>query len=222
MLRSAFKTRILNYIGDGNEDFDTDFNDWLDEILLEIQSFNNVYWDFLQASTIYNTVNNTNTVSFSTLGIDGDFSKGLTISSSLVPLALDPLPKESIDSVLGSDTGNPIYFSRHNSNLYFFPTPVTGNLPVLTLKYYKDISLPTDDSDDVNTVTGMNDSWNQIIIKGLKWKALDEIDDIRVTSMRRMFEQGVLSMAQNSADIIEDDKEKFDRKNIPNVDDEVR
>jgi hypothetical protein len=147
----------------------TEALDWLNNILTEYEASG--LWRALEAETTYQTENNVASVAFSASKFPAaaltDYSKALMISSDepreLVYKSFSQLKVLAADGA----TGNPKFFTIRGAKLYLHPTPVTGSLPILTLYYYKDMTLPTADGDDIETVCGVVRKHQGFIIDGL-------------------------------------------------------
>jgi hypothetical protein len=143
--------------------------DWLNNILTEYEASG--LWRSLEAETTYQTENTVASVAFSASKFPAaaltDYSKAMMISSNeprqLVYKSFSQFKVLTADGA----TGNPKYFTIRNSKLYLHPTPATGSTPILTLYYYKDITLPTADGNDLETTSGIVRKHQGFIMDGL-------------------------------------------------------
>jgi hypothetical protein len=153
----------------------------IDIVLEEIENLTN--WWFLEKITTYQTENNVSSVAFSASKWPAaaltDYSKGMEISSVNAPYNLIPVSKHILDALNDGTSGNPRFFALYNEILYLFPIPTTGSLPLLTIKYYKNVTLPTADGDVIETVVGINKKYLPFIISGLISYMTQEEDDTR-------------------------------------------
>lgn len=205
MTRSDIITRATNIIGDSN--LLVDARNWLDNILLEIESVG--YWRFLENEVTYQTVSGTQNVTFTTLTIT-DYSKGITIRSG-EPRKLIQLSKSALDEANDGALGNPKFFAIWNDSLYLYPTPTTGSVPILTIKYYQNITLPTADANDILTTVGIKQKWHKFLIDGVTHEGFNYLDDTRAEKYRMLFDRDLMLMLKDNEDYFTIRESKFDK-----------
>ena len=186
MTRTQLMTRCLEVIGDST--LTTQASEWLDNILLEIDGLG--YWRFTEGTDTIATTNNAGDYAEPTL-----YSKGLIITPGV---AGKPLTQTSLWGLLAARTdartGPPEQFALFNARVYVYPTPVTGNLPVLQCFFYKQITLPTDSSTDLVTLTGIKQKWHKYLLDGMIAQGLKHIDDERQDAAQAQWDQDKVIM----------------------------
>lgn len=165
MTRIQLVTQSLSVLGDTT--LATDAANWVDDVLYEMATAG--FWYFLEKEATYQTENTVANVLFSAAKWPSaaitDYSKGLIVTSD-EPRILKPLSKAQFEAKAASSvTGNPTHYTFWKAGLYLYPTPVTDSLPIITVRYFKNITVPTGDADGIETITGMPTKW----VKLLKW-----------------------------------------------------
>jgi len=166
MTRTQLISRALTILG--NTSLTSEAADWLNEILYEIEAA--TAWKFLETTTTYQTENAVSNVAFSASKWPAaaltNYSKGMFIQSA-EPRKLEPISKDEFLSRNDGATGYPKFFSIWDDTLYLYPTPITSYLPLLTVHYYKEITVPTADGDDLETVCGLIPKLQSVLKYGL-------------------------------------------------------
>lgn len=194
MLRSELETRCLEIVGD--ENLTTEFPRWLDTVLRKLESVGK--WEFLNAETTYQTENTVQSKTLAALSIT-DYRKGIFINSPNWPYRLVKVPIDTIRE-MGSRTGDPCVFALWKDTLYFSPIPVTGNTPLLTIGYFKVMTLPTADDDDIETVTGMPSDWvESFLLDGVLGQGFLSEEDSRAQRYIDKFEEKHLPLMLQEA-----------------------
>lgn len=194
MLRSELQTRCLNIIGD--QSLTTKFTQWLDTVLTKLEAAGK--WDFLNTEKTYQTVDATASVTLTDLSIT-DYRKGIFITSPNWPRRLVKVPIDTVRE-MGARTGDPCVFALWKNTVYFSPVPETGNTPLLTIGYYKAMTLPTADGDDIEDVTGIRSDWVPgYILDGTIGQGFLSEDDPRHTEMINKFEKEHLPLMLQEA-----------------------
>jgi len=208
MTRGQLITRALRLVGDTG--LTDEARDALDDILLKIEAIG--YWEYLQASTTYATVNTTDSATLATLSIT-DYSKGMWVSSSAKPYKLSRISHEAMKELQGGGkTGNPHRMSMFNDTVYLHPQPVTGSLPTLTLHWFKQTTLPTDDGDELSTTPGMPKKYHSFLIDGVAATLLSQQDDTNAQLYIQSFLAGIQMMILDNGDYTPDDGNKLDEE----------
>jgi len=196
MTRLELITIALRTVGDTS--LGTEAIEALNNSLREIEALNR--WVFLEASTTYQTENTIQNVAFSASKWPSaaltDYSKGMRIKSVSKPYILTPKSKDALDANKDGSTGLPKEFAIREDTVYFNPTPVTGLIPLLTIEYYKTISIPSADDDVIKTVTGLPDKYLPVLILGVIDKMIKEIQDGRDFSAN--WEKGLQFMSADN------------------------
>lgn len=200
MTRTQFITILLRTVGDTS--LTSEAADALDLVLYDLESRAN--WVFLEAGTTYQTENNTSGVLFSASKWPSaaltNYSKGMNIASSLPPYHLTPISKQAFNIMHDGTTGAPTHFAVFNETLHLFPTPVTGatTLPILAIFYHKTITVPTQDSDVLETTIGIGSKYLPHLMTGVIHRLLQEENDDR--GFEDKWKEALLTMlADNSA-----------------------
>lgn len=190
---------------------------WLEELLLDIETRG--YWRFLLTSTTYQTENGVQSVSFSAAKFPSaaitDYSKGLSVESD----ALTPVITTSYEAIreliIEGYTGDVEYAAYHNGSLYVEPKPDGTNTPILTLWYYKNITLPTDTTDDIEDDIGLVQKWQPYLLAGMKMKAYEFMgDETRQQSESQRYEQGIQIMLADGADYYTPKEQTVDKPSL--------
>lgn len=213
MTRGELLDQALKLLGNANELANS--RNWLNNILYEIESVG--FWEFLEAETTYQTENNVGSVAFSASKWPAaaltDYSKGMSIYSA-EPRRLVQVSKEAFDEMSDGSTGNPRFFALRTDTLYLYPTPVTGTLPLLTVKYLKEITLPTDDSDDMETVTGIKPKYHKFLIDGVVSEGFQFDNDNRYDRQRALFDRHLTVMLKDNEDFVSYKESIYDKKTL--------
>jgi hypothetical protein len=193
MTRTQLVTQALAILG--NTTLTTDAANWVNDILYELEASG--LWKFLESTTTYQTEDTVQSIAFSASKWPAaaltDYSKGMFIESS-EPRKLEYLPKEDFLSLVDGSTGTPTHFSVWNSTLYLFPTPATGALPLLTIHYYKEITVPTGDSDDLETVCNIKPKWQSFLKYGIIALGMAYENDSRFEKFQTLWEARIEAM----------------------------
>jgi hypothetical protein len=207
--------KALKIIGDQNRLVDA--RDWLDLTLSEIESRG--FWEFLEKSTTYQTENTVQSVAFSEAKWPSsaitDFSKGLILNSD-EPRKLIRISKAALDAANDNATGNPTHYAVWNKTVYFYPTPVTSSLPLLTVRYFKEITFPTSDTDVIETVTGILPKYEPFLVNGIIAWGMEAIDDGRQNVRRQIWERNLQIMENDNDDYRTYVESFLDRPSINN------
>lgn len=198
MTRLTLQTRVLSTVGDSS--LTTEFIEWLESVLRKIEGFGK--WRFLESGVTHQTVNNGASVALSALDtpIADNAGKQFVISSTNAPYNLDVVSIEALRASPAA-TGDPYIFAFWRDALYFYPIPVTGTLPLLTVGYYKNMTLPTGDSDVLETVVGLRKGWLGYLQTLVENQGFLWLDDDRQDS-REEFEVGYIKlMAQEDGGV---------------------
>lgn len=189
MTRGDIVSRALSLLGDTT--LTTDAQNWLDDILLEIESVG--YWKFLLTEKTYSISTSTSTFTLSGVGIN-DFSKGLSISidgsGDLVEI-----PVRTMKSIWDNPSdGTPSLFSFDGSTITLYPP--TSNA-TLKISYFKQIPLPTADTDDIETLCRIKHQYHSMLIDGVVSRGLFHIDDSRYALFRKEYIMKLLNMLKS-------------------------
>lgn len=188
MTRTQLITQALVILG--NTTLTTNATNWINDVLYEIAS--SALWKFLEASTTYQTENGVSSVAFSAAKWPSaaltNYSKGIYIQSD-EPRKLEKITKEEFLSKDDGSTGNPKFFAIWDEALYLYPQPVTDSLPLLTIYYYKEITVPTQDSDDLETVCGLKPKWQSFLKYGIIALGMAHESDPRFTDFQTLWER---------------------------------
>ena len=180
----------------------------LDIILEFVETINR--WNFLQATTTYQTEDTVGSVAFSASKWPSaaltNFSASMEILSASAPYRLESVKKELYNAMNSGETGLPSHYALHLKTLYLWPTPVTGTLPLLTLEYYKNITLPTSDSDVIETVVGIDKKMLPMLINGVIWYMSREEGEEKSTQFLKAFYSSIISsiLVDSNEDIVDD------------------
>lgn len=213
MTRTQLITKALQM--HGNTGLSTVAIDWLDRVLWEMEAAG--YWKFLETQTTYQTENNTQSVAFSTSKWPSaaitDYSKGLALTSD-EPRQLQQVSKQAFDEMDDDATGNPRYFALWNKTVYLYPTPVTGSLPLITVRYFKEMTHPTQDADDMETVCGILPKWQGFVLNGVVAEGLAYSVDERAPFYRQLWKENLLTMLVDNEDISTYKESRMDRPSM--------
>ncbi len=176
MTRTGIINQSLAILGDST--LATSAIDWFANCLYEIEAAG--FLTFLEKQTTYQTENGVQSVAFSASKWPAaaltDYSKGMYIYSS-EGRKLEEISKEAYDVRNIGETGYPKYFTIFADVLYLYPKPVTSYLPLLTVHYYKQISLPAQGTDELSTI-GIKTKYQSSLIWGvLKFAGMYNSDD---------------------------------------------
>ncbi len=208
MTRGELITRTLRLVGDTS--LTDQARDALDDIFLKIESIG--YWEYLQNSTTYATVNVIDSVTLAGLSIT-DYSKGMWASSSSKPYKLDRISHEAMKELQGDGaTGAPGEMSMLSDTVFLYPQPVTGDLPTLTFHWFKQTSLPTDDGDELSTTPGIPKKYHSFLIDGVAATLLLQQDDTNSQLFIQSFLAGVSIMILDNADFTPDAGKRVDEE----------
>lgn len=219
MTRLELINRALKVIGDESTGSATDAETWVDLILYELESLD--LWKFLQATTTYQTENTVDNVAFSAAKFPSaaitDYSKGMSVSSSLSPFGLQYVSFLEFKQIHGSEQGAPEIYSFWNETLWLHPTPITGSgtLPLLSLYYYKNITVPTADDDELSDPAKSNvpKKLHPALLKGVIAYGMSEIGDGSNLDWATLFAQTVTSiLAVDNTDIHSIETDRYTRK----------
>ncbi len=197
MTRVQLVTQALVILG--NTTLTTNAANWVNDVLYEIES--SALWKFLEGSTTYQTENGVSSVAFSVAKWPSaaltDYSKGMYIQSD-EPRKLERISKEEFLSKDDGSTGNPRFFSIWDETLYLYPQPVTDSLPLLTVHYYKEITVPTADGDDLETVCGLNPKWQSFLKYGILALGMAHEGDQRFEKFQTLWEAKLQTMVKDN------------------------
>ena len=190
-----------------------DAQDWLNKVLWEIDAAG--YWRFLESTVVSVAVSDcTSSVAFSynvwdaaasgdSTTID-DFSKGLQIwsgDSDDSGRQLIQISKNAYDAINKDENGFPYFFALWNDTIFFYPhTTAIVNATSHKMVYYKEITVPTSASEDIETETGIPPKYHPMLIDGVIAEGLAKVDDTRQDSYRARFEKGVMIMLMDNKD----------------------
>lgn len=208
MTRQDILDRALKIVGEDN--LLADARVWLDSVLYDLEARG--FWRFLETPTTYQTENNVNTKTFTELSMT-NYSKGLAILSD-EPRKLRQISKTAFDEADDGATGNPWLFANWNESIWLYPKPVTGKLPILTLRYYKEVTIPTQDSDDMETVVGIKPKWQRYLIDGVIAEGLSYMADERYEQYKRQFDEKVAIMLADNEDYFTSRESTVDRPSL--------
>lgn len=176
--RGEIITEALLIVGDPSRTSEAAL--WLNWVLYELESLG--HWRFLETETTYQTETGVGSVLFSAnkwpAAALTDFSKGMSVFSGEGRNLL-PVSKSDLDEMNDGTTGNPRVFSLWNETLYLYPEPITNFLPLLTIKYYQEITVPTSDADDMETVSNIKPKYSSLLIAPVAAMGLKVEDDDR-------------------------------------------
>lgn len=207
MNRQTIITHALRQIGDTSLTIQA--KEWLDDILLEMETVGYFWFLFDNTQTI-TTSNNTDAYP-----LPSNYSKGLSIYSS-EPRCLIQVPYSQIEEMRAvfAEEGNPRFFAVRGHILEVYPKPVTGSLPFLNLRYFKEITLPTDDTTDLENLVGIRPKWHSYLIDGVVWKGFQYIDDNRQDQARLKWENDLLFMIKDNEDYVTTQEAKLDKSSL--------
>lgn len=209
-------TRALRTVGDTS--LTSEATDWITNVLNDIEAVG--MWRFLYVTTTHQTETGVSSVAFSASKWPSaaitDFSKGLSISSTSTPFSLTLLSKDGYDRANDSSTGLPSHYAFANETVFFYPIPVTGSLPLLTSKYYKEIPILTADGDDIETVTGIKPQWHPVIEAGVVLAGALEIEDGRVETFAAIYRQKLGAMILVNSDSFDTAEQSLDKSALLN------
>ena len=204
-----------------NQNIAAESREFLDTVLDVLEDLG--YWRFLFASTTHQTVNTQQSVLFSASEFPAaaltDYSKGVSVASDAFPYNLTQLSKEAFDKLADGTTGDPTHFALEagvpgSEKLFLFPTPVTGNLPLLTIKYYKIINHPLVDTDNMQTGMGIPSKMNPTLIAGIRAEAMLSSDDPRwIRTQADFLGKVVVNMVGND-DFFDEKESRLDRSSL--------
>jgi len=92
--------------------------------------------------------------------------------------------------VAGEDV--PKFLSILGTSFVVYPRP--DKIYTMNLHYYSKITLPTNGSDEIETVTGLPARWHQNLINGVIAEGLRYVDDVRQEAARLRFSSNILTM----------------------------
>jgi hypothetical protein len=187
--------------------------DWFDNVLYELEATG--YWKFLEKEAGYTTASATGTkyIAFSASAFDitkstgatpwatftspiADYSKGLSIWNFTDTTALIQVSKEALDELDDGSAGVPKFFAIWNDEIHFFPE--SNAAKILTLKYFAELSIPTADSDDLETTCNIKPKYQRFLINGLVAEAMTYLDDNRQGFFRNLWEKNILWMMRDN------------------------
>lgn len=200
MTRVQLVTQALSILG--NTTLTTDAANWVNDVLYEIEA--SALWKFLEVTTTYQTINNDSSVAFSEAKWPSvalvNYSKGMYIQSS-EPRKLERISKVDLLSKDNSATGNPTHFAIWDETLYLWPTPVTGSTPLLTTHYYGEITVPTGDSNDLETVSGLKPKYQSFLKYGVVALGMAYEKDPRFKDFQTLWEAKLEKMIKDNEDV---------------------
>lgn len=213
MTRGDIITQALKIVGDTS--LTTEAAAWLDNILLEMETAG--FWRFLAKETTYQTEDTVFKVAFSAAKWPSaaltDYSKGLSIWSA-EPRKLIRISKATFDDGYDATTGYPEFFALWNDTLYLGSTPVTGSIPLLTVQYYEEITLPTADNDDIETVVGIKPKWHGFLVDGVIAEGFSYMYDDRFAQHRQIWERKLGLMLKDNEDYSTPDESEWDKSSV--------
>lgn len=213
MTRLQLITQTLRIVGD--PDLTTEAADWLNNVLYEMETSG--YLKFLAKETTYQTENTVYNVAFSAAKWPSaaitDYSKGMRLWSD-EPKKLVRISKAAFDKGYDASTGNPSHFAIWNDKVYLWPTPVTNSLPLLTAQYYQEITVPTADGDDIETVVGILPKWQRYLINGMVSEGFDYMEDARYENRRGLWERNLALILRDNEDFVTSSEAQWDKPSI--------
>lgn len=213
MTRGDIITQALRVVGDTS--LTTEAADWVDNVLLEIDSVG--FWRFLSKETTLQTQHTVWGINFSDpkwpAAALTDYSKGMSIWSD-EPRGLTRISKAAFDKGYDASTGNPEFFALWQDAVYLWPTPVTGSLPLLTVQYYQEITLPTADADDIETVVGIKPKWQGFLIDGVIAEGFSYMEDPRRDNYMQIWQRHLGMMLKDNEDFSTPVEAQWDKPSV--------
>jgi hypothetical protein len=197
--------------------------DWLDMVLKEIETSSVTPqadptkpvldddiagWKFLENSKHHYTGNDLFSIAFSDWGGGTgitNYSKGMRIASSAVPRELVFLDANKFNEMADTTEGNPRYFKLTEGEvtagkyISLFPRVATGTLPLLTARWYEEITLPTSDTDELTTTVGIPAKYEKYLIDGVVAIGSYFMDDNRAERFEQKWLAGLNLMRLDNA-----------------------
>lgn len=170
--------------------------DWLDKILLELPKL--AYWKFLQETVSYTSGMMESSVALANAGIT-NYHKKLMISSTSIG-SVERVSKNALEAMNDGVIDSPKYFALWDDSIYWYP--YISIQTTFTLRYYKQITLPTADSDDLETVCNIPLHWHKFIIDGLIAEIMRFTGDKRQEKMRQFYKSRIQIMKQDNDDYV--------------------
>lgn len=198
MNRGELLTSALRVIQNPNE-FRAASNEWLDDGLREIEKKGD--WSFLQKETTHVLETAIDEVAFSATKFPAaaitDFSKEMKVFRPGYGNLLEIDSREEFNQARGLGlTEIPTHFFTGNGvggeSIFFFPTWIsTLTSTTLTLSWCGQIIVPTVDSDDLLTVSGLKPKLQELLIRYVRHKLWEQTDEDRQASELVDFEKGL-------------------------------
>lgn len=215
MTRGEIITQALEVVGDIS--LTTEAAAWLDKKLLELKTAGLGFWRFLAAETTHQTEDAVYSVPFSATKWPAaaltNYNKGMSIWSA-EPRKLTRISKAIYDAGYDAAAGNPEFFALWNKTLYLYPIPVTSSLPLLTIQYYKEITLPTSDGDDLETVVGIKENWQGFLINGVVSEGFRYMNDGRFANSRDLWKEQQGLMLKDNEDFSTPEEQEWDKPSL--------
>lgn len=208
MTRSDLIVGALKIVGDTN--LVSEARNWLDNVLYEIETMG--YWRFLEKEITYQTEIGINNKTFTSILLT-DYSKGLSVRSSEGRLLIQT-SKAGLDEMNDAAVGFPHFFSIWADKLWLYPTPTTGKIPILTLKYFREMTVPTSDADDMELTTGIKPKWQRFLIDGIISEGFAYQDDQRSGNYRQLFDRHMMIMRRDNEDFSSIKESTFDKSSL--------
>lgn len=203
LTRQQLMDRCLEVVGDST--LTTQASEWLDNILLEIDGLG--YWRFNEATDTIATTDGAGDYAQPTT-----YSKGLIITPGTTGKPLLQVPLHTLlDARSDSATGTPTMFSLFKDRVYVYPTPVIGSLPVLQCFFFEQITLPTDNSTDIQTLVGIKKKWHKYLLDGMIAQGLKHIDDERQSEAQALWQQDIVIMMADNEEFVTPREKEMDR-----------
>jgi hypothetical protein len=201
MTRGELLTSALGIVSNST-DFWEKAKTWVNDALREVENYGD--WSFLQRETTYACENEVDEVAFSAAKFPAaaitDFSKQMKVYRPDYGELTEIADRREFNSIRGlGETGIPTHFfvgyGSSNESLFLFPTFVTGETPTtLTLSYCGEMVFPDEDSDDLETVSGIKPKLQGFLENYVRARLFQQIDDDRQEAEMGKWQQGLSKM----------------------------
>jgi hypothetical protein len=174
------------------------------------------YWRWLLAESSHTTGSSEASVALGSLSTPiTDYSKGMTITNNTSKKLIDMMSKPGYDGVADGTTGDITHAALFNDTLYWYPT--TDSTDSLSLSYFKQLTLPTDDTVDLATTPGIPVKYHPYLIDGVIAEGLRYTDDDRYDRAMANFTMGVRIMIVDNNDYFNIREQKENKSSLDRI-----